>query len=144
MNAFITQLAAWAPHASLPINPISSLVPFRLGSLFTNASRTARNSAVVAGIPSPSLSSQLFAAYSRDQDVKALADVVGKDELSEIDKTYLNFGEAFETTFINQGKEEDRDMRDSLDRGWKLLSMLPITELTRVKSEEISRYIKKK
>ncbi|MCL2767733.1 MAG: V-type ATP synthase subunit B, partial [Synergistaceae bacterium] len=52
----------------------------------------------------PGLSSQLFAAYSRDQDVKALAEVVGKDELGEIDKTYLNFGEAFEFTFINQGR----------------------------------------
>ena len=92
----------------------------------------------------PSLSSQLFAAYSRDQDVKALADVVGKDELGEIDKTYLNFGEAFESTFINQGKDENREIGDSLDRGWNLLSMLPVTELTRVKSEEITKYIKKK
>jgi len=91
----------------------------------------------------PSLSSQLFAAYSRDQEVKALAEVVGKDELSDIDKTYLNFGEAFESTFINQGRDEDRDIGDSLDRGWGLLSKLPVSELTRVKSEEISKYIKK-
>ncbi|MCL1875896.1 MAG: V-type ATP synthase subunit B [Synergistaceae bacterium] len=92
----------------------------------------------------PSLSSQLFAAYSRDQDVKALADVVGKDELSEVDKTYLNFGESFESTFINQGKDEDRDIGDSLDKGWDLLSMLPVTELTRIKSEDIEKYLKKK
>jgi len=91
----------------------------------------------------PSLSSQLFAAYSRDQDVKALAEVVGKDELSEIDKTYLNFGETFESTFINQGRDENRDIEDSLDRGWELLSKLPISELTRVKSEEIEKYVKK-
>jgi V/A-type H+-transporting ATPase subunit B len=90
----------------------------------------------------PSMTSQLFAAYSRNQDVKALADVVGRDELSKIDKMYLNIGEAFESTFINQGKDENRDIGESLDMGWKLLSMLPVSELTRVKSEEIEKYIK--
>ena len=90
----------------------------------------------------PSLSSQLFAAYNRNQDVKALADVVGKDELGEIDKTYLHFGDAFEDTFINQGKDEDREIGESLDKGWNLLSILPKSELTRVKMEEIEKHIK--
>ena len=90
------------------------------------------------------MSSQLFAAYSRDQDVKALAEVVGRDELSETDKMYLSFGESFESNFIRQGKDEDRSIDDSLDNGWKLLSMLPATELTRVRSEDIEKYIKKK
>lgn len=91
----------------------------------------------------PSLSSQLFAAYSKVQDVKALADVVGKDELSEVDKIYLEFGEAFERTFVNQGREENRDIGESLDIGWKLLSMLPVSELTRITTEDIKKYIKK-
>ena len=90
----------------------------------------------------PSLSSQLFAAYNRVQDVKALADVVGKDELGVIDKTYLRFGDAFEDTFLNQGNDEDRDIGESLDKGWELLSILPKSELTRVKMEEIEKYIK--
>jgi V/A-type H+-transporting ATPase subunit B len=90
----------------------------------------------------PSLSSQLFAAYSRNQDVKALADIVGKDELNEIDKTYNIFGDSFEEKFLNQGKDENREIGESLDKGWELLSILPKSELTRVKMEEIEKYIK--
>jgi V/A-type H+-transporting ATPase subunit B len=90
----------------------------------------------------PSVSSQLFAAYSRVQDVKALADVVGKDELGETDKLYLEFGDMFDQTFINQGYEENREIGQSLDLGWKLLAMLPTSELSRISTAEIEKYIK--
>ena len=65
----------------------------------------------------PSLSSQLFACYSKVQEVKALSEVVGRDELSEEDQAYLAFGDAFERTFIGQSRDENRDIGQSLDRG---------------------------
>ena len=92
----------------------------------------------------PDLSSQIFASYSRVQEVRSLASVVGEDELSKTDKAYLAFGEAFEKQFLMQGKEEDREIGESLDIAWQLLGMLPRAELTRVTMEEIRKYIEKK
>lgn len=92
----------------------------------------------------PDLSSQLFASYSRVQEVRSLASVVGEDELSKTDKAYLTFGEAFEKQFLMQGREEDREIAQSLDIGWQLLGMLPKAELTRVTMEEIRKYIQKR
>lgn len=92
----------------------------------------------------PGLASQLFASYSRVQEVRALAGVVGEDELSENDRKYLDFGRAFERDFLKQARDEDREIGDSLDRGWELLSTLPRTDLTRVSSEEIKKHLLKK
>ncbi|MDR2175880.1 MAG: V-type ATP synthase subunit B [Synergistaceae bacterium] len=90
----------------------------------------------------PSVSSQLFACYSRVQEVKALAEVVGGDELGDEDKAYLAFGEAFEKTYINQAKDENRDIGLSLDMSWKLLASLPASALTRISMEDMEKYIK--
>ena len=89
----------------------------------------------------PSLSSQLFACYSKVQKVKALSEVVGRDELSEEDQAYLAFGDAFERTFIGQSRDENRDIGQSLDRGWRLLAGLPESALTRISLEDRKKYV---
>lgn len=90
----------------------------------------------------PHVSSQLFAAYSRVQEVRALASIIGEEELTDIDRRYLKFGEAFEKEFLSQGYDEDRAIEETLDLGWKLLGNLPPSELTRVSEEELKRYYK--
>jgi V/A-type H+-transporting ATPase subunit B len=90
----------------------------------------------------PSVSSQLFACYSRVQEVKALAEVVGADELGDDDKAYLDFGEKFERTYVNQAKDENRDIAQSLDMSWRLLASLPASALTRISIEDMEKYIK--
>ena len=92
----------------------------------------------------PGLAGQLFASYSRVDEVRSLAGVVGTDELSPSDKASLAFGEAFERTFLSQGPEENREIGQSLDMGWELLSNLPVQELSRLTMEEIDLHIKKK
>jgi len=86
------------------------------------------------------LSSQLYAAYARVQSVRALASIIGEEELSDIDKRYLQFGERFEREFLNQGEDENRPIEETLSIGWKVLSTLPATELHRVTQEQIERY----
>ena len=90
----------------------------------------------------PHLSAQLYASYAHVQDVRALASVIGEEELTEIDQQYLKFGHAFETEFINQSPTENRTIERTLDIGWNLLSMLPKEELTRVSLDEIKQYYK--
>lgn len=90
----------------------------------------------------PALSNQLFAAYSKVNDAKSLASVIGEDELSPIDKKYLEFGKAFEARFLTQGIHENRSMSETLDLGWELLSMLPKSELDRVSDEILDKYYK--
>jgi V/A-type H+-transporting ATPase subunit B len=86
------------------------------------------------------LSAQLYAAYAHVQDVRALASVIGEEELSTVDRQYLEFGQAFEQEFINQGPTENRAIEKTLDIGWRLLSRLPQEELTRVSPDEIKQY----
>jgi V/A-type H+-transporting ATPase subunit B len=88
-------------------------------------------------------SSQLFAAYAHVQDVRALASVIGEEELSSADQQYVKFGRAFEQEFVNQGPAENRTIEATLEVGWRLLSMLPQEELTRVTTAEIEQYYRK-
>jgi V/A-type H+/Na+-transporting ATPase subunit B len=90
----------------------------------------------------PRWGAQLYAAYSKTQDVRALASVIGEEELSEVDQKYLRFGRAFEREFVNQSFTENRSIERTLEIGWKLLSMLPKKELTRVNLDEIEKYYK--
>lgn len=90
----------------------------------------------------PGLANQLIASYSKVQDIKALAAVIGEDELSDVDKKYLVFGDQFEKNFVGQGNEENRSIEETLDLGWKLLSILPKTELDRLEPEIIEKYYK--
>ena len=88
----------------------------------------------------PRWGAQLYAAYARTQDVRSLASVIGEEELTDTDQRYLKFGRAFEKEFVNQSFTENRSIERTLEIGWKLLSMLPKTELTRVTLEEIDQY----
>jgi len=88
----------------------------------------------------PHLASQLFACYSYVKEVRNLASVIGEEELTPLDKQYMEFGEAFEREFVNQGKQENRSIQDTLDLGWKVLRLLPSEELHRVTDEEIEEY----
>ena len=88
----------------------------------------------------PHWGAQLYAAYAKTQDVRALASVIGEEELTEVDQKYLRFGRAFEHEFVNQSFTENRSIERTLEIGWKLLSMLPKQELTRVTLDEIAQY----
>ena len=88
----------------------------------------------------PSLSNQLFASYSKVNDARALASVIGEEELSETDKKYMAFGKAFEAEFLTQGRFENRSIEKTLEIGWKLLSMLPREELDRIDSKLLDKY----
>ena len=88
----------------------------------------------------PGLANQLYAAYARVQEVRSLVAVIGAEELSEIDRRYLAFGEAFEGRFIRQGQHETRSMEATLDLGWQILGLLPKGELTRLSEEEINAH----
>jgi V/A-type H+-transporting ATPase subunit B len=90
----------------------------------------------------PHLAAQLYAAYAHTQDVRALASVIGEEELGDVDKKYLQFGRAFERQFVNQSPTENRTIEQTLDIGWRLLSMLPREELTRVTLDELRQYYK--
>ncbi len=90
-----------------------------------------------------SLANQLFSAYAKVQDAVSLASVIGEDELSEIDKKYLEFGKAFENRFVNQGANENRTIEETLDLGWEILTLLPESELDRVSSELIEKYYRR-
>ena len=86
------------------------------------------------------LADQLFAAYARVTDARALSSVIGEEELSQTDKTYLEFGRRFEREFLTQGYSENRSITQSLNLGWDLLSILPRGELDRVNDKLLEKY----
>ncbi len=86
------------------------------------------------------VANQLFSSYARVTDARSLASVIGEDELSDVDKKYLKFGEAFEREFVGQGHYENRPVTESLDIGWRLLGILPKSELDRVDSAILDKY----
>ncbi len=90
----------------------------------------------------PHLAAQIYAGYAHTQDVRALASVIGEEELGDVDQKYLKFGRAFEREFVNQGLNENRTIEQTLNIGWRLLSMLPKEELTRLSLDEIKQYYK--
>ncbi|MGC8567782.1 MAG: V-type ATP synthase subunit B [Candidatus Micrarchaeia archaeon] len=117
-----------------PINPLSSLSRLM-------------NNGIGEGKTEPyhrQLADQLYGAYAKANDARNLSSIVGPDALSDIDKKYMKFGELFESKFLSQGQYENRSIEQTLDLGWELLSTLPETELTRIKSEYIKKYYKYK
>jgi len=127
LDKALKQKGVFPPISVLP--SLSRLMKDGIGKAYTR-------------IDHQSLSNQLFASYARVQEIKALASVIGEDELSEIDKTYMLFGKLFDEHFLNQG-DSNRTLEHSLDLGWHLLSLLPESELSRLKSEEIKSAIDK-
>ena len=84
---------------------------------------------------------QLFAAYARGKDAKELMTILGEAALSDDDKQFAKFADAFEQRYVNQGNNTNRTIEDTLNLGWELLSLLPRTELKRIKSELIEKYM---
>lgn len=87
---------------------------------------------------------QLFAAYARGKDAKELMTILGEAALTDTDKLYAKFADAFEKRYVSQGFETNRTIEETLNLGWELLSILPIGELKRIKPEYIEKYLPKK
>ncbi len=86
------------------------------------------------------VANQLFSSYAKVGDARALASVIGEDELSGLDKQYLKFGRMFEKHFVGQGTEENRTILQTLEIGWSLLRMLPREELDRIDTKILDEY----
>jgi len=115
----------YPPIAGLP--SLSRLMKDGIGE-----GRTRKDHAQVAA--------QLFASYAKVKRIRALAAIVGEEELSDLDKIYLRFGHVFEERFLRQGNNENRSIETTLDIGWEMLSILPEEELYRISKEDIQRY----
>lgn len=90
------------------------------------------------------VSNQLYDAYARAQEVRALSEIVGKAGLTGVDLKYLEFGDAFEQQFLRQEPDENRTLEETLRRAWDVLSTLPESELTKIKEVHIKKYYKAK
>ncbi len=88
----------------------------------------------------PDVSNQLFSSYSKVQEIRALAQIIGESDLSEVDQKYMAFGRAFEAKFVTQGMEDNRTVKESLDIAWDILSLLPKSELDRLSDEIIENF----
>ncbi len=86
------------------------------------------------------IANQLFASYAKVMDARSLSSVIGEEELSAVDKKYIQFGRLFEQRFVKQGKNDNRTIEQSLDLGWELLSHLPKSELDRVDDETLNAH----
>jgi V/A-type H+-transporting ATPase subunit B len=85
---------------------------------------------------------QLFASYARGKEAKELATVLGESALSDIDRLYAEFATQFEQQYLNQGFDSNRSIEETLDLGWKLLRILPRSELKRIREEHLNEYYK--
>ena len=122
----LSQKGVYPPVAGLP--SLSRLMKDGIGAGMTREDHA-------------SVSSQLFAAYSKVKNIRNLAAIIGEEELGEEDKMYMKFGDALEGQFFSQGERDDRSIEETLDLGWKLLKMLPRADLTRIKPEFIEKYM---
>jgi V/A-type H+-transporting ATPase subunit B len=84
---------------------------------------------------------QLFAAYARGLEARELEVILGEAALSDIDRIFYRFADSFERRYITQGEMEDRDIEFTLNLGWELLSVLPTSELKRIRPEYIEKYL---
>ncbi len=125
LNRELNQKGIYPPIDILP--SLSRLMKDGIGETYTRKDHS-------------DLSSQLFASYSRVQDVRALSQIIGEDDLSDMDKLYLEFGRNLEERFISQESSENRSILETLDLGWEILSVLPPTELDRIQSEILNEY----
>ncbi len=90
----------------------------------------------------PDVANQTFSSYSHVKEVRALAQVIGEDDISELDKKYMEFGRQFEQRLVSQGFEVNRSIEQTLDMMWQLLTYLPKEELNRLKPELTEKYYK--
>ncbi|MEO0304645.1 MAG: V-type ATP synthase subunit B, partial [candidate division WOR-3 bacterium] len=89
------------------------------------------------------LFNQLYASYARGKEAEELAVILGESALTDMDKVYLKFAQDFEEQYISQGDYENRTIEQTLNLGWKLLSIFPKEELKRIRDENIEKYYKK-
>ena len=89
------------------------------------------------------LSDQIYSSYAKGRELRDLVAVIGEESLDELDKLYLRFADEFEDKFVRQGLTENRGIEKTFDLAWQLVSMLPKTELKRIKSEYIEKHYKK-
>ena len=87
------------------------------------------------------VANQLFAAYARGIDARELAVVLGEASITPIDRMYATFAEEFEQKFVNQGFNENRSIEETLSIGWRLLEVLPRSELTRIDEKLVDKYL---
>ncbi len=117
---------------SPPINPLASLSRLMKGGIGKGKTREDHGG----------VSDQLYAAYAQGLELRQLVAVVGESSLSESDRKYLRFADAFEKEFISQGFYGDREVTKTLNVGWDLMKLLPKTELKKVKKDHIAKYMK--
>ncbi|MFR8927056.1 MAG: V-type ATP synthase subunit B, partial [Peptoniphilus senegalensis] len=89
----------------------------------------------------PDLSSQLFASYSKVQETRALAQIIGEDDISDDEKLVLKFGNEFEKRFLTQDQNENRDIEETLNLGWELLKILPPETIDRIDPKLKEKYL---
>ena len=87
------------------------------------------------------VSNQLFASYAKVKNIRGLASILGEESLSENDRKYLQFGTAFEKEFLGQDEFDNRSIAETLDIGWRILSLLPRDELYRISPKLIDKYM---
>jgi len=121
----LEQSGVYPPIAVLP--SLSRLMKDGIGEGYTRGDHAA-------------VANQLFASYAQVQDARSLASVIGEEELSALDKQYIEFGKYFEKCFLSQGFNENRSMEETLDLGWTLLSLLPKSALDRVDDQMLSAH----
>lgn len=119
----LDQTGIYPPVGILP--SLSRLMKDGIGEGYTRADHSA-------------VANQLFASYAKVQDARSLASVIGEEELSDIDKSYMDFGLKFEKFFLTQGYDENRNIDETLELGWDLLSLLPVSEIDRIDEKLIS------
>ncbi len=117
LDRYLDQTGIYPPVSVLP--SLSRLMKDGIGEGYTRADHQA-------------VANQLFSSYAKVADARGLANVIGEEELSPTDKQYLDFGTHFETDFLNQKPTESRTIEESLDLGWRLLSILPRSEMDRL------------
>ncbi|CCV64010.1 cation exporting V-type ATPase, subunit B [Alteracholeplasma palmae J233] len=118
------QMGIYPPVNILP--SLSRLMKDGIGAKYTRADHQ-------------DLANQLFASYARVLEAKSLASVIGEDELNDIDRAYLLYGKYFDEYFLSQGNE-NRTMEETLNLGWDLLSVLPVSELNRLDQKVINQF----
>lgn len=128
LDRALSQKNIYPPISVLP--SLSRLMKDGIGEKYTTADH-------------PEVSNQLFSSYAHVQEIRALASVIGEDELSETDKLYMKFGAEFEEKFVGQGKEENRSIKQTIDIAWDMLQILPETELDRISPEMLKQHYKR-
>lgn len=128
LNRSLSQTGIYPPINVLP--SLSRLMKDGIGKEYTREDH-------------PNVANQVFSAYSKVQEVRALAQIIGEDELSEVDRKYMEFGRQFEERFTKQDFEENRDISQTLDLMWELLGILPEQELTRIDPSLAKKYLRK-